>query len=83
MSKFKSGERIGPKFTCATNAAEDDEYVDALRLFNYELIDDPVLALQNIVDDFVGSIWLDRTQVQDLMVVLAYWLQETEDKEAE
>ena len=80
MTKFKSGERLGPKFTCATNAAEDDEYVDALRVFNYVLVDDPVLALQTMVDDSVGSVWLDRTQVQDLMVVLAYWLHETEEE---
>lgn len=41
----------------------------------------PVLAFRARDDDGVAIPWLDRGQVQDLVVVLGYWLKQTEGED--
>lgn len=43
--------------------------------------DEPVLIFKTIEQENQVSPWLTRGQVQDLMIVLGYWLKQTEGED--
>lgn len=77
---FENEEQVGPDFMCDTNGVGGDNVEDKLILIAHTHREKPIIAVQVTGDYETLETWLDRTQVQDLMVVLAYWLQETEEE---
>jgi hypothetical protein len=81
--KFEEDEQIGPDFMCDTNGVGGDPFEDKLTVHAHTHRGVPVIAVQVSGDFDEVETWLTRSQVKDLMVVLGYFLHETEDEEEE
>jgi len=87
MGELWHGAQLGPDFECATNGGPggEDGLIDVLRLEPQFMDKDTdvieVLSFSNTQDYSVKEVWLTRGQVQDLMVVLGYWLKQTEGED--
>lgn len=64
------------------NDSYDKDSKDYLMAVNFSSFNDEssIMRLHSFGPEASVDIWLDRGQVEDLMVVLGYWLQETKEE---